>query len=378
MKPRNNFDLLRLLAAFQVVIGHAVEFMGVDLPVVLDQIYIVLRWFPGVPVFFAMSGYLLARSLSRNPDLGNYARNRALRIFPGLWGCILGTLVLLGAAGLLFDLSLARLVAFVLAQLTVGQFWAPFPISEYGLGSPDTPNPALWTIRVEIGFYFALPFLLLGGRRLLRTARNLDIGLVVVALVSYALYSQWGDPNVDDSAFPLVGRLVVNSPAPFIWLFIAGVLVYRHEDALRRLVVGRVAHWLAVFLAARVLVYLVYELEHGPGADVPLTALGAANLVLLAPAFALAFSSASFVRGLQPANDISYGVYVWHMVILNALAHWDLASGWVGAVLVIVGAGVAGQISWRFVERPALSRKKVSSMGLVTEPVTPSVSNPSA
>ncbi|MCP4225584.1 MAG: acyltransferase, partial [Actinomycetia bacterium] len=209
MRPKNNFDLLRLMAAFQVVIGHAVDFMGVDLPVGLEQLYTVIRWFPGVPVFFGISGYLLARSLTRNPDLRNYARNRALRIFPGLWGCIIGTLVLLAAAGLLFDLSPGRLVAFVVAQLTVGQFWAPFPISDYGLGSPNTPNPALWTIRVEIGFYLALPFLLLGGRRLLGSARRLDVGLIAAAVVSYVLYSQWGDPTVDDSTFPLLGRLVV-------------------------------------------------------------------------------------------------------------------------------------------------------------------------
>jgi peptidoglycan/LPS O-acetylase OafA/YrhL len=354
------------VAAFQVVVGHAVDFMGVELPVGLEQIYVLIRWFPGVPVFFGISGYLLARSLTRNPDLRNYARNRALRIFPGLWGCIIGTLVLLAAAGLLFELSTGRLMAFIVAQLSIGQFWAPFPISEYGLGSPDTPNPALWTIRVEIGFYLALPFLLLGGRRLLGAARRLDAGLVVVAAISFFLYSLWGDPTVDDSAYPIIGRLVVNSFAPFIWLFIAGVLLYRHEETVRRYLSGRVALWLAVFLVVRGGVWLAFEAGQGAEADVPLAVIGLANLVLLAPAFALAFSASSLVRRLHPANDISYGVYVWHLVILNALVHWDVATGWLGAVLVTIGAGVAGQISWRLIERPALSRKKASSMA---EPV---------
>lgn len=368
-RPRNNFDLLRLVAALEVVIGHAVDFFDVDLPVGLLQAYTVLRWFPGVPVFFGISGYLLARSLTRNPDLRNYARNRALRIFPGLWGCIAGTLILLGLAGILFELSPAKLLTFLAAQLTIGQSWVPFPVSEYGLGSPDTPNPALWTIRVEIGFYIALPFLLLGGRRLLGNGRGLDAGLVAAALTSFALYSQWGDPAVDDSGYPLLGRLVVNSPAPFIWLFIAGVLVYRHEAAVRRLLVGRLGLWLGVFLAVRGLVWMAFE--HGvdaPGS--PLGLRGAANLVLLAPAFAFAFSEASLIRRLHPANDISYGVYVWHLVILNAIIHWDLAQGWVGGLLVLGGAVAAGHLSWRLIERPALNRKKESAnVELVPAPV---------
>ncbi len=359
--PKNNLDLLRLLAAFQVVVGHAVDFLEVDLPVGVDAAYTVFRWFPGVPVFFSISGYLLARSLARNEDLRSYARNRALRIFPGLWACIAGTLVLLALSGLLFDLSPAKLAAFVFAQMTVGQFWAPFPISEYGLGSPNTPNPALWTIRVEIGFYIVLPFLLIGGRWLLKSAKRLDVALAALAVVSFVIYSFLGDPAADESGYPILIRLLANSPAPHIWLFLAGVLLYRYDDRIKPLVTGRLIPMLGLFLAARGVVWLIFEAGQGDGATVPLAALGAANLVLLAPSFAFGFSPSARIRSLHPRNDISYGVYVWHLVLLNAIVHWDLARGWVGAVLVIVGAGVAGKLSWHLVEAPALARKRISS-----------------
>ncbi len=360
MRRTNNFDLLRLLAAFQVVIGHAAEFLDVELPGPIDAFYTVIRWLPGVPIFFAISGYLLAHSLERNPRLDSYARNRALRIFPGLWACVIGTLVLLAGAGLLFQLDPARLVAFVIAHFSVGQFWAPAPISDYGLGSPNTPNPALWTIRVEIGFYIVLPFLLLGGKRLLGTARRLDGLLATLALASFVVYAFLGDPAVDDSGYPILIRLLANSPAPHIWLFLAGVLAYRHQDLLKSVVVGRGPAMLGVFLAVRGVVWLIFEAGQTEP-SVPLAALGVANLVLLAPAFAFAFSSSPLITARQPANDISYGVYLWHLVILNAVVHWQLATGAIGALLVILGAAVAGKASWHFVEAPALARKRSSS-----------------
>ena len=364
MRRTNNFDLLRLLAAFQVVIGHAVEFLDVKVPSLIEPFYTLVRWFPGVPIFFAISGYLLARSLEKNPRLDSYARNRALRIFPGLWACVIGTLILLAGAGLLFQLDPARLVAFLVAHLSVGQFWAPAPISDYGLGSPNTPNPALWTIRVEIGFYIVLPFLLLGGKRLLGTARRLDGMLVTLALASFAVYTVFGDPAVDDSGYPVLLRLLANSPAPHIWLFLAGVLAYRHENRLKAVIVGRGAVMLGLFLAVRGAVWLVFEAGQAEP-SVPLAALGIANLVLVAPAFAFAFSPSEAIAARQPANDISYGVYLWHLVILNAVVHWDLATGAIGALIVILGAAVAGKLSWHLVEAPALARKRSTSQPTV-------------
>src|SRR3954452_24089198 len=38
----------------------------------------------GVVMFFAMSGFLIARSWSDNPHPGRYARTRALRLLPAL------------------------------------------------------------------------------------------------------------------------------------------------------------------------------------------------------------------------------------------------------------------------------------------------------
>lgn len=356
MSHKNNFDLIRLVAALQVVLGHGVDFLEVDLPGPILALYTVMRWFPGVPVFFALSGYLLAKSFDRNQDLGHYARNRALRIFPALWVCFAGTALLLILAGLLTKLSPPRLLAFAVGQMTVGQFWIPSPIDEFGLGSPLTPNSALWTIRVEIGFYIALPILILLGRRLFRTAAGLELGLITIATVSFVI----GIANhfTDEGTLSPLVRLVMESPAPYLWYFIAGMMIHRREAWFRRLLVPQTLRWLALFLVFRSVLWLIFQRVDNTEV-ITFSALETmANLLLLAPIFALGFSPHPGVIALKPRDDISYGVYLWHMVILNAIVHWELAAGSLGVAVVFFGSIGAGYLSWHLVEQPALRRKK--------------------
>lgn len=351
----NHFDLVRLLAAFEVVLGHGVDYLQIDVHPVLDPIYTLIRWFPGVPIFFALSGYLLANSLAHNEDLRRYARNRALRVFPALWACFLVTAALLAAAGLLFELSPAMLVVFVLAQLSVAQTWVPPGLEGFGVG---IPNPSLWTIRVEIGFYLALPILVLAGRAVLGTPRRVDALLVTTAVVSYGIYLPWGASGYDDSGYPFLLRVLINSPAPFLWLFVAGVLAHRHEAVVRRFLAGRWGwYWLGLFLLARGTIFVFFEAGQ-TAPELPRLPLGITNLIMVAPAFALAFSRVRFLGWLRPPADISYGVYLWHMVVVNVLVHWDLLRGAPAFVVMLVVTTVLGVVSWVLVEAPALTRKR--------------------
>lgn len=362
----NNFDLIRLLAALEVVIGHTVEFLELDLHPAVRPAYVVLRWFPGVPVFFTMSGYLLAKSLERNSNVATYARNRALRILPGLWFNVGATMALLAVAGLLFQLSPKELATFIAAQLTIGQTWAPGAIADYGLGAPLTPNSALWTIRVEIGFYIGLPILMLIGAKLFPRRRLLDLAIGVIAVASFVSYGLWVTPDLDESNLPAMIGLLVDSPAPFLWLFLAGVLIQRYEPFAKELLVNRTIYWLGIFLFARGAVWLAYESPAAPTVTRPNSwVLAFANLVLVLPAFAFAFSPSQFLARLRPSSDISYGIYLWHMLILGALVQWSVATGWLAGAAVVGGSVAAGYLSWVLVERPALNFKRS------TVPVSP-------
>src|SRR6478752_5590011 len=88
-RGRNSFDSIRLLAALQVLIGHATYHLGVVHDSGLGQVALrVLSAFPGVPIFFMISGFLVTASFERRPNLQDYFVSRFLRIYPALWACL--------------------------------------------------------------------------------------------------------------------------------------------------------------------------------------------------------------------------------------------------------------------------------------------------
>src|SRR5688572_6028527 len=107
----NNLDLIRLLAALQVAVGHAFAWLAVPLPRLAEEL---LRSFPGVLIFFVISGFLITRSyVERNRGFARYMANRALRIYPALWVQYLAIIVLMYATG-----------GFLLDTLANPHFWA--------------------------------------------------------------------------------------------------------------------------------------------------------------------------------------------------------------------------------------------------------------
>ena len=91
----NNFDLLRLFAASQVAYLHISRNLEIQLTGLPLALKYCLEYFPGVPIFFVISGFLISISFDRNPDLRAYTINRILRIYPALWISTLVTLLAL-------------------------------------------------------------------------------------------------------------------------------------------------------------------------------------------------------------------------------------------------------------------------------------------
>ena len=164
--PRhNNFDLLRLFAASQVAFIHVGDELHIEFTGWLLSVRQFLDYFPGVPIFFVISGFLISASLDRNPNLRNYAINRFLRIYPALWTSTLLTLLVLLVLGpRIWEADHANgentvlvVAKWLIAQFTVAQFYTPAIFkAHFGVGQL---NGSLWTIPVELQFYVALPVL---------------------------------------------------------------------------------------------------------------------------------------------------------------------------------------------------------------------------
>ena len=331
----NNFDLLRILAAAQVLVAHGYFHLGMPRP---SGIWLI-NAFPGVPIFFAMSGFLISASFERSLDVATYARNRCLRILPGLWCCVLLTVAVSALCGV--DFFNVQAPVWLASQL-VGVIYTPEFLSRFGFGSY---NGSLWTIPIELQFYFLLPVLYVFLPRKQESTTAFYLVCTTTVIMAF-LCDLFISPLAENEHEPIAQKLLRYSFIPHIYLFLAGVLLQRLDAHRLRWIRGKGLYWLAVYLA------LHYLLP--PSAA---TYLGE-TLLLAAAAISLAYTAPSLSAILLRGNDLSYGVYIYHGLIINVMVEAALMHQPRYMLLLGGCTFLAAYLSWTFVEKPFLHRKR--------------------
>jgi len=345
MPKTNNFDLIRLAAALQVAVTHATYLFGItgrQWP-----LHIITDLFPGVPVFFFISGFLISHSFERNPGLRDYAHNRILRIYPALVVCLMLSIGSAWASGYLLGVSapFSQWAKWILAQLSVAQFYNPGFMRSYGTG---ILNASTWTISIELQFYILVPLIYAALR--LQRLQHAQGNLALLALTAFFLLAHVACIHFMDRSTALFVYLDL-SCVPWFYMFLTGLLAQRNLPLLRRALAGRFVPLLLGYctlglLAAPVFGWrLVNDLN-------PLL-----FLALAAVTFAAAFSAPTLSDTLLRRQDLSYGVYLYHAPAINFLLATGVLAGARGA-LAAMGATFALALgSWWLIERPALRLK---------------------
>jgi peptidoglycan/LPS O-acetylase OafA/YrhL len=180
----NNFDIIRILFAWFVILSHSYVLNGngpTDPLANLTNGYMIFS-FLGVKGFFIISGYLIFQSLERSHSIVDYLTKRILRIFPAL--IILLTLTLVAVYFIYPTKQTAYLLDPEIYKYFLGNsilFMPHFFIkgvfeSQYS----HAINGSLWTIEFEFLFYIAL--LCLYPLRKNKNTLKLVIGLVLIFL----------------------------------------------------------------------------------------------------------------------------------------------------------------------------------------------------
>jgi peptidoglycan/LPS O-acetylase OafA/YrhL len=322
----------------------------------------------GMFVFFALSGFLITgllveeRSGTGGVSLRNFFVRRALRLLPALSFFLLGwLLVVLATRGTApwtttvpgggVGTGTSPWVAFqgVGTALLYVTNWAEI----WGWFTGYVPIGHLWSLAVEEQFYLLwspVAALLLCRRG--RAAVGWTAGLAAAAsFVDIALRSHSGltlrvDMGADTraSAFLVGGALAVAWSRRARWLWAVEGRWSRVSVAGSLLTLGWgswvfdqnvsatvfTAAWIAVSMAAGLLVVAFLG-------DRPRTR----NRIVDSPV-------ATFV------GRRSYGLYLWHYVLLT----WLAGLGLLGVPLALLATFAAAEVSWRLAERPALAWKR--------------------
>lgn len=310
---------------------HSIIHMGAQAPGFIEH-------FPGVPAFFFVSGFLIYASY-RNAPGTRYFQNRFLRLYPGLVFVTLGGLAVLVMADgwSVFHKHAAELFVWFVAQTTIGQAYNPVLFRNIGVG---VINGSLWTITVEILFYVCVPIIAWLERRwrftvLLLTGVSFITYVLGPYLFARAIYGEKTIYNV-----------LALTPLVWGWMFGIGILAVKHFD-----IVQRCLKWsllTAIPLFAMILLDGEGFLLGSSGNRLGLLYFTCYVSMIMWIAFNLPYFRLSF--------DLSYGIYIWHMPIINALLFLKTDS----VSLVCLLTFFFAMISWYLVERPMLRHKQIS------------------
>ena len=341
----NNFDLVRLIAAMQVVVVHTINHFELKLPF-HDATMEVLTAFPGVPIFFVVSGFLITTSYLRSASLFDYLRNRVLRLVPALWLVFIVGALLASLTGYFSEnsVSWSQLLIWAVAQMTFVQFYNPDFMRDYGVG---VLNGSLWTLPVEMQFYALTPFLaaLWSRGRWKKVALLSSFIIFVIANVFLReLRSEYHDASN-------LTKLFTVSFVPWFYMFMLGAWASVYWSKLSAFLEGKFLYWLLIY-AVILLVNNFFPLGMTGNHILPQWAVILSGLTLSA-----AFTKPKLAHTLLNRNDISYGMYIFHMPVINVILELGWGRPHYMFWIVVAMTTLLAWLSWRYVEKPALRLK---------------------
>jgi peptidoglycan/LPS O-acetylase OafA/YrhL len=331
-RPRG-FDYLRLALALAVIAWHGVLVSygrDAETPFWTGPLRPLIYFI--VPGFFALSGFLVAGSLERNP-IPQFLALRGIRIFPALAGETLISALIIGP--LVTTLPLKQYFAdqgfFRYFLNIIGIIHYSLPGVFADLPAPKLVNLQLWTVPYELDCYIAITILALCGiaTRPLRlfavsAAAMLSLPLLHEAglLRDFQLNERPPGSMVVLSFLFGTSFFVMRRRIPFsLPLFLASLIAYPLL----------VSHVETMFLAVLPIVYITIF-------------LGLCNPPRTPLIIGSDYSYGIYLYGFPLQQLVSYTLPSYRIWIVNVLLSTILAFG-------------AAWLSWTFLEKRALDKK---------------------
>lgn len=337
----SGFDYLRIFLSIAVLLVHSVG-LAEGRNFELDHVYYSPIFGPlamaVLPMFFALSGFLVAGSLQRCLTLVSFLGLRFFRIYPALFAEVVLTALLVGP----FVSSVPLQEYFTsdgffryLFNIT-GHTTTYLPNSFSTNPRPEIANVQLWTVPYELFCYIALSAIALlfsknSKIRILVGSTLISLAMVanVVIFNDGDLPSRWG--------FPVHGSFLIIA-------FLAGVCIYYYRDII------------LISKSYTLLTAAIALIGFQSGFFGELIAVFACSYIVVA----LGVLNPGRIGIIRHA-DLSYGVFLYHGIVQQTLIFvWPWDIGWVLCFFtsLVISSAIA-YLSWTLVEKPCLAKKNI-------------------
>ncbi|MTD58325.1 acyltransferase family protein [Amycolatopsis pithecellobii] len=334
------FAWLRTIGALLIVLDHCWALLVSGRSTIFPPSWQIAPGYVALMGLFAMSGYQIQHSWARDPSWWRFGARRLLRILPPL-------------------VLVAAVTTFVVGPLVTewpqGAYWSHPQTWRYFVGTslvmllqhrlpgvfdsnpfPYSANGSLWTLPMELlGYGLVLllgVFLALGASRL--------VLLLLLAAIVYADTTLQADFLSQGKAASVLS-IPLGSAASFLVPFVLGMVLHAFRDRIPlrpSIAAGLFVLWLA--------------LSQTSWDRYTLPVMAAYGSVTLAAHWPLRWGGAGdFVFG-------NYGISIWGFLVQQLIVLAGVREPWLLVVFSLPAAYLAGQLSWRFVEKPTLRLRK--------------------
>ena len=317
---KNNFEFLRLICAFQVMLNHSSsEF--------IYKYFFFIDYFPGVPIFFFISGYLVFASYDKNQNIKTFYLNRVLRLYPALiLATILGLILVLKIYSNYEEIDYSESIKWFFYQLSLGQNYNPYNIEQ-------TINWVTWTLTIEILFYIIVPIFFLNKKY----TKSLVYLFLIVSSIYWCLFSE-----INNSLIYYINF----TPLKAGWMFMIGSLFYLNFDILYK-------YRNYLFYSIIIIFLIILSDQDNLLFKSSTNDLGFVYFLFLMM-FVFWFAYSVKIKIFTINFDLSYGIYLYHTLVINfLLIFFDRSS----LFLIIMLTLILSIFSWFLIEKRFLLLK---------------------
>ncbi len=340
----NNFNLIRLIAAFMVLITHSftVAYGGMEHEPFRDVSLMSIGNI-AVYIFFVTSGFLVTGSLIRTQSVADYLVSRALRIFPALIVMLLITVFLvfpwLSSRSLADYFSSPDVYTYFL-KCSILLLNVEFSLPGVFLANPyaDNVNGSLWTLPVELYLYIGLVVFWITIYYLtmekISSRESLLRKCILVATILLAILLLLGEFRI----------LTPNVFTLLTYLFFSGSSLFLFRERIT------LSAWAFGFCVALMVASAFIS---------PIAFAIAFVTVIPYVLIFFAYFPSTALRKFNSFGDYSYGIYIYSFPIQQTIVYLYPDST---VMQITVFSGVASflfaYLSWHIIEKRALALKR--------------------
>lgn len=334
---KNNFDFLRFLFAFIVILSHII-----DLSQFPDFIFLK-KYFDthlSVTGFFIISGFLITGSYVKTRNIRLYFIKRAKRLLPAYILIVLFSALFFSVFSIYnFQeyFSNSMLYKYLFANLFFLNFIQPCLPGVFLNNILCTINGALWTIKVEVSFYIILPILIF---LITKFEKKIIVFVAIYVLGLLYILGLYLTNFIIPEKHSFL--LILKHQLPgFLTYFISGISLFYFFD-----------FYMKYKNKLIIIAIIVFSIEYYFNLEI----LRPIAMSLLLLYFAYGFK---FLNNWGKYGDFSYGIYIYHFPVIQLVVSLNLLNNFnpfLVAFSIIITALFLAIISWNFLEKKFLNR----------------------